>query len=113
METAVHALVATLHRSRVNLGEAGNLFGDDVIPEFPTEAFGKPGSDGTAAAAVLALNGDEAEHGCRLVYRYSPCGLRFFHQEDHRNHAQNRHTEKPETVHIGQHGGLAENHALD
>jgi hypothetical protein len=56
-------LFATLHSGSVDIGESGNLFGEQAIPELPTETASQVSGDGAAAAAVLALDGDETKHG--------------------------------------------------
>ena len=61
-EAAVHALIAAPHRGTINVGKAGNFFGEKVIPEFPAKAVGKLCCNGAAAATILALDGDQAEH---------------------------------------------------
>src|SRR5208337_3205251 len=62
VEAAIHALVAAHDGGRSNVGEAGNFFGEEVVPELPAHVVGELGGDGAPAAAVLALNGDDAKH---------------------------------------------------
>ena len=63
VEAAIHALVAALNGGLVNVGEAGDLFGEALVPESPAEMFGELGGDGAAAATVLPFDGDHAKHG--------------------------------------------------
>src|SRR5579859_1783150 len=65
------------------------------------------GSNGSCPTTVFALNGDNAEHGLFLVYRHSSAGLRFFDQENSRDHQQNGHSQEPEAIEVGKHSGLS------
>src|SRR5579864_2379512 len=112
VETAVHTLVAAHYRGRINMGKAGDFFGEQVVPKLPTQALGEFSSNLGGPGAVLALDGDEAKHGYFLVYRHS-AGFGFFHKENHRDHSHDRDSEQPETVNIGQHRGLPLQHALN
>ena len=47
----------------IDIGEAGDFFGEQVVPKLPAEVLGQLRGDGGASAAVLALDGDEAKHG--------------------------------------------------
>src|SRR5579871_2717047 len=72
MEWTVDALIAALHRGGRDIGDAGNFFGEEMIPELPTEAVGQFCGDAAGAASVLAFNGDDAKHSlysepCRLL----------------------------------------------
>ena len=35
MQATVHAFVTTLHCGRIHVGDAGNFFGEEMIPELP------------------------------------------------------------------------------
>jgi hypothetical protein len=63
VETAVHAFVAAPDGGRFHMSDAGNLFGQQVVPKFPTQLIGKLTGDLAATASVLALNRDNPEHG--------------------------------------------------
>ncbi len=64
MKTAVHAFVAAHYRRALNIGQAGNFFGEEVVPELPAQVVGQLSGDSGGAAAVLALDGNETKHGC-------------------------------------------------
>src|SRR5579872_6482476 len=74
VKSAVHPLIAAHDRGRLDVGEAGNFLGDQVIPDLPAQVFTQLGGDSAPAAAVLALNGNEAKHFA-VVYCDSATGL--------------------------------------
>src|ERR1700691_4001582 len=57
-------LFAALYGRSIHIGKAGDLFGEQAIPEFPSQALGQAFGDGGGAAAVLALDADQTEHSC-------------------------------------------------
>src|SRR5579872_5009787 len=107
MQAAVHALVAALDRRGMDLGDAGDLIGEKLVPHLPTQATGQLNCNLGCAAAKLAFDGYDAKHGF-LVYCHSSAGLRFFDEEHGRNHKEDRDAQELEAIDIGKHGGLAQ-----
>ena len=62
VKAAVHALVAAHNGGGINLGKVGNFFGEELVPELPAQMLGQSRGNRGAAAAVLALDGNEAKH---------------------------------------------------
>src|SRR5579871_1384977 len=62
VEAAIHAFVATHDGGRFDVRETGDFFGETLIPDFPSQSLGQPGSDGTPAATVFALDGQDPKH---------------------------------------------------
>ena len=63
VQAAVHAFFAAHDCRALHVGEAGNFFGDEMVPELPAEVVGELSGDRGGAAAVLPLDGDETKHG--------------------------------------------------
>ena len=92
----------------------GDFFRERLIPQLPVQTVGKFAGNIGTAAAVLALQGDDSEHAILplLVYRHPATRFCPLHQEDHREHGEDRIAQDVEIVEVSQHGGLTLQHAL-
>jgi hypothetical protein len=62
MQTAIHTFVAAFYGGRVDIRDAGDFFGEQMVPEFPASSLGELRSDVGSTATKLALDGNHAEH---------------------------------------------------
>src|SRR5205814_7427520 len=69
VEKRVNAFLEALDGCLIDMGLARNLGGERLVPNFPAQARGELFGDSGSARAVLALDGDDADHS--PTYRQS------------------------------------------